>query len=47
MGMLEHWQNTVMGMLEHRMTAGNGNGLCGEGEWENTEWQPTSYRLNK
>jgi hypothetical protein len=38
-----------MGMAEHRMTPGNGNGLCGEGEWEwqNTEWQPTPYRLNK
>jgi hypothetical protein len=39
------------------MAAGNENGneLCGEGrmrktvrewEWQNTEWQPTPYRLN-
>jgi hypothetical protein len=36
-----------MGMTEHRHNTGNG--LCGEGEWEwqNTEWQPTPYRLNK
>jgi hypothetical protein len=35
-------------LTEHGMAAGNGNGLCGEGEWEwqNTEWQPTPYRLN-
>jgi hypothetical protein len=48
MGIAEHWQ--------HGMAAGNGNGLCGEGrmrktvqewEWQNTEWQPTPYRLNK
>jgi hypothetical protein len=43
---------------EHRMAAGNRNvnGLCREGrmrktvrewEWQNTEWQPTPYRLNK
>jgi hypothetical protein len=40
----------------HGMAAENGNGLCGEGrmrktvrewEWQNTEWQPTPYRLNK
>jgi hypothetical protein len=48
----------VMGMAEHGMAAGNGNGneLCGEGrmrktvrewEWQNTECQPTPYRLNK
>ena len=48
-----------MGLAEHGMAAagnGNGNGLCGEGrmrktvrewEWQNTEWQPTPYRLNK
>jgi hypothetical protein len=38
-----------MTMTEHRMTAENGNRLCGEGEWEwqNTEWQPIPYRLNK
>jgi hypothetical protein len=24
----------VMGMAEHGMAAGNGNELCGEGEWE-------------
>jgi hypothetical protein len=43
-------------LAEHERTAGNGNGLCGEGrmkktvrewEWQNTEWQPTPYRLNK
>jgi hypothetical protein len=27
-------------LVEHRMTAKNGNGLCGEGEWkwQNTKW---------
>jgi hypothetical protein len=24
-------------LAEHGMIAGNGNGLCGEGEWQNTE----------
>jgi hypothetical protein len=44
-----------MGMTGHGMVAGNGNGLCGEGgmtgrwdwEWQNMEWQPTPYCLNK
>jgi hypothetical protein len=38
-----------MGMAKHGIVARNENGLCGEGEWEwqNMEWQPTPYRLNK
>jgi hypothetical protein len=29
-------------LAEHEMTAG-----LREWEWQNTEWQPTPYRLNK
>jgi hypothetical protein len=31
-----------MGMVEHGMAAGNGNGdkICGEREMRKTEWQP-------
>jgi hypothetical protein len=31
-----------MGMAEHGMTAVNGNGLCGEGEWK---WQTRNGSL--
>jgi hypothetical protein len=35
----------VVGMTEHRMTAGNGNELCGEGGMRMTEHGMTAYPL--